>query len=118
MTQPTPHVRFARDLLSKADPVRFRGEWSPDEPEGWETFTLQVHGQEAADGADLTVGDLLRLVRGLVESGEIDGEVVVVRQDAVGDSVIHMAGNPMADAADNLKTGTYLVVPVAEQGDD
>lgn len=40
---------------------------------------------------------------------ELGGEEVVVRQDRLGETVIHMAGNPMADAADNLKSGVYRV---------
>lgn len=61
-----------------------------------------------------TPADLIAAIRSAVESGSIEGEVVVVRQDATGASIIHMAGNPMADAADNLRYGTYLVIPLSD----
>ena len=47
-----------------AFPVRFRGYWhdgdqdDPEIPEPWETFTVMVHGEEAADSRDLVIEDI------------------------------------------------------------
>ena len=60
-----PYVRLDRDLLEDLDGenyAQFKGEWSPDEDNGWETFTVMIHGAEAADATYVTWADLRRIM--------------------------------------------------------
>lgn len=61
-----PRVRFGRKLYREvvydAELVRVRGEWEPDEPEGWEVFTVMLHGVEAGDFVEATIDDLRKIV--------------------------------------------------------
>ena len=61
-----PRVRFGHKLFQEvrydAELVRVRGEWEPDEPEGWEVFTVMLHGEEAGDFVEATIADLRKIV--------------------------------------------------------
>jgi hypothetical protein len=61
-----PRVRFGRKLYQEvtydAELVRVRGEWEPDEPEGWEVFTVMLHGSEAGDFIEAKIDDLRKIV--------------------------------------------------------
>ena len=61
-----PRVTFGRKLYREviydAELVRVRGEWEPDEPEGWEVFTVLLRGEEAGDVCEATIDDLRKIV--------------------------------------------------------
>jgi len=60
-----PYIALGRDLVEELDGesyVEFRGEWSPEEPEGWEVFRVMLHGVEAGDQEPATWEDLQRIV--------------------------------------------------------
>lgn len=66
MTEPT-YVKLGRDLVAEdgEDPIDFFGEWSPEEPELWEKFTVMLHGREAGDFVTAKLSDLVAILVGL-----------------------------------------------------
>lgn len=82
---------------------------------------LPLIEKQAEDGVPSYIEDATLVVdaaRAYVRLLE-EGREVEVHQDVFGRPVVVMADNPMADAADNLKSGRkYLVIPVSDDGSE
>jgi hypothetical protein len=65
-----PYIQLDRNLLNERDGedfAQFKGEWSPGEDQGWETFTVMLHGDEAGDLTHVTWDDLRQIMEAIDE---------------------------------------------------
>jgi hypothetical protein len=68
-----PYVRLDRDTLVKLPGEAyavFVGEWSPEEPTGWERFRVMLLGEEAGDMTEATWSDLRLILAALTDQEE------------------------------------------------